>query len=258
MSILDKIKSDVKKSGRNKSNFIYFREGEKKRIRFLTDMEDGMEVVFHDSFERNINEPCQETYGNSCELCEDEDLRTRSNYVWTVWDYDENKPKLLMAAVSRCSPVPALVAFYETYGTLCDRDYVVTVTGKQTSKTFNVVPMDKVKFRNNKAKPFSDQKILKMLSEAFPHDGDDDEPVRKKSKHDDDYDEQDDYDNEWDDEGGNSYSDMKPQELYKLCQGRGIEAEKKKSAKYYINLLEEDDAAQDDWGNDDEWEEDDD
>ena len=55
MGLVDKIKSDVKKAGANKGKFIYFREGQKQRVRFLTDMDDGMEVTFHDSFEQGIN-----------------------------------------------------------------------------------------------------------------------------------------------------------------------------------------------------------
>ena len=44
--LVDSIKNDVKKAGTNKSKFIYFREGQKQRVRFLVDMDDGMEVKF--------------------------------------------------------------------------------------------------------------------------------------------------------------------------------------------------------------------
>lgn len=60
MGLLNSIKNDVKKSGQNKGKFIYFREGQKQRIRFLQDMDDGVEIVWHDSFEQGINVPCQE------------------------------------------------------------------------------------------------------------------------------------------------------------------------------------------------------
>ena len=175
MGLLDKIKSDVKKSGQNKSKFIYFREGVKQRVRFLTDMDDGMEVVFHDSFERSINVPCQEIMGRSCPYCEEEGLRTRSQYVWSVYNYETKEVQLFMFAVNNCSPIPALMAMYENYGTLTDRDYVISTTGKQQNKTFSVVPMDKVKFRNEKAKAYSEKAILKMLDKAFPCDAADDE-----------------------------------------------------------------------------------
>lgn len=276
MGIVDKIKRDAKKSGQNKGKFIYFREGTKVRIRFLVDMDDGLEVKFHDSFEQGINVPCQEYYDRDCPYCEDDSLRTRSQYVWPVWNYEAKEVQLFMFPVNNCSPVPALIAMYDTYGTIVDRDYVISVSGKQQNKTFSVVPMDKVKFRNTKAKPFSEKKIFEMIDKAFPFDGEDDEdederpkkPSSKKSKskkpvdedYEDDYDDYDldeDYEDE-DDESEVDYSEMSAKELFKLCKERGIEAKPKKPAKYYINLLEEYDTAQDDWGDEeddeDEWE----
>lgn len=268
MGLLDKIKSDVAKSGSNKGKFIYFREGQKVRIRFLNDMDEGMEVKFHDSFERGINVPCQELFGRNCAYCEDDDLRTRSQYVWSVYDYESKEVKLFMFAVNNCSPIPALMAMYETYGTLTDRDYVITVTGKQQNKTFSVVPMDKNKFRNEKAKPYSEKSILKMLDKAFPaddsgedEDEDEDEkpmkkkPVKEKAKPKKSEPDED----EWDDEDADAeqdYSEMSPKELFKLCKDRDIDCVPKKPAKYYINLLEEYDAAQEDWGDEEDAEDD--
>jgi hypothetical protein len=241
-------------------------------------MDDGMEVTFHDSFEAGINVPCQEILDRSCPYCDDETLRTRSQYIWSVWDYEAKEVKLFMFAVNNCSPIPALMAMYENYGTITDRDYVISVSGKQQNKTFSVVPMDKVKFRNEKAKAFSEKAILKMLDKAYPcddleDDEDEDEAPKKrapkslgkksnkKSKAEDDEDE-DDYDDEdWgddDEEEAIDYSEMSAQELYKLCKERDIKVAPKKPAKYYINQLEEYDDAQEDWGedDDDEWEED--
>ena len=170
MGLVDSIKRDAKKSGQNKSKFMYFREGTKTRIRFLTDMDDGMEVIFHDSFEKGINVPCQEIFDRDCNYCEMEGLRTRSQYIWSVYDYEAKEVKLFMFAVNNCSPIPALMAMYENYGTLVDRDYIISVTGKAQNKAFTVIPMDKVKFRNEKAKPYSEKSILKMLDKAFPAD----------------------------------------------------------------------------------------
>lgn len=293
MGLIDKIKSDVKKSGTNKGKFLYFREGAKIRVRFLNDMDDGMEVVFHDSFERGINVPCQEKFGRDCPYCDDEDLRTRSQYVWSVYDYDSKEVKLFMFPVNNCSPIPALMAMYENYGTLTDRDYIISTTGRQQNKTFSVVPMDKVKFRNEKAKPYSEKSILKMLDKAFPadledesYDDDEDEiekPAKKKPANtnkkkkkpvkveepdeDDDYDyaeleDEDDETHAWDtvddEEDEIDYSEMTAKELYKLCKERDIEVAPKKPAKYYINQLEEYDKANEDWADDeeDEWEDD--
>lgn len=259
MSLIDKLKQDVKKSGQSKSKFIYFKEGQKQRVRFLTEMEEGMEVVFHDNFEKGINVPCQEAFGKSCPYCDEEDVRTRSQYAWSVWNYETKEVQLFIFPVNNCSPIPALMAMYETYGTITDRDYVISVSGKQQNRTFSVVPMDKVKFRNDKAKAFSKNTILKMIDKAFPCEETEDEdykPTKKSKKQkvvEDDFDDEDD---DYDEESGNlDYSEMSPKELYSLCKERNIDAAPKKKAAFYITLLEEYDEAQNDW--DDEEEEDD-
>ena len=270
------IKNDVKKAGANKGKFIYFREGQKQRVRFLVDMDDGMEVKFHDSYEAGINVPCQEKFGRYCQYCEDDSLRTRSQYVWSVYNYETKEVQLFMFPVNNCSPIPALMAMYETYGTITDRDYVISVSGKQQNKTFSVVPMDKVKFRNEKVKAFSEQAILKMIDKAFPDENadaeeEDDAPKRKKAtqskkanskaKKQEEAEEENDW-NEEETENTPDYSKMSAKELYKLCKEREIEAETRKPQKYYITLLEEYDKAQEEWGEEDddyddeaEWEE---
>lgn len=277
MGLVDKIKQDVKKSGQNKGKFIYFREGTKQRVRFLTDMDDGLEVTFHDSFEQGINVPCQELFGKNCPYCDDDSLRTRSQYIWSVYNYETKEVQLFMFPVNNCSPIPALMAMYENYGTITDRDYVISVSGKQQNKTFSVVPMDKVKFRNENAKAYAEKAVLKMLDKAFPCDDSDDEEedeapkkhpateaaAKKSSKKPEPEPEDDDYDGNEEEgdeeEGAVDYSEMSAQELYKLCKEREIKVAPKKPAKYYINQLEEYDAAQDDWGDEeedeDDWEE---
>lgn len=66
----------------------------------------------------------------------------------------------------------------------------------------------------------------------------------------------DDADEVEDEETEDGYAGMSVQELYKECKKRGIKAEIKKPAKYYIGLLEKDDAAadedEDDWGEEEE------
>lgn len=273
MGLVDKIKADAKKSGSNKGKFIYFREGAKLRVRFLQDMDDGMEVTFHDSYEQGINVPCQEHFGRSCPYCEDESIRTRSQYIWSVWNYEAKEVQLFMFPVNNCSPIPALMAMYENYGTLCDRDYVISVSGKQTTKSYSVVPMDKVKFRNEKAKAYSEAQVLKMLDKAWPcedsdsddEDDEDETPKRKVDKKagkantkkvvDEDENEDDDWGEDDTDETPD-YSEMSAKELFKLCKERGIDVKPKKPEKFYIKQLEEYDKAQDDWGDDDDYDDD--
>lgn len=271
--LVNSIKNDVKKAGTSKGNFTFIREGQKVRVRFLQDMDDGMEVTFHDSFADSINVPCQEIFDRECPYCDDDRVRTRSQYIWCVYNYENKKVELFMFPVNNCSPVPALLAMYDTYGTIVDRDFVISVSGKGPDKKYAVVPMDKAKFRNEKAKPFSEKKILQLLDKAYPCDTDDDEedederPAKKSSNKkvqkkkpvddEDDYDGDDDWGDDDDDEEVD-YSEMSPKELFKLCKERKIEVEPRKPQKYYIKQLEAADKAEDDWDDDDDdWEDDD-
>lgn len=228
--LLGKIKSDAKKAGSNKGKLFYVREGEKRRIRFLSDVDDGVEVVFHDSFEAGVNQPCQERYGRDCEYCETEGIRTRSQYVWPIWDYDAKEVKLFMFPMNNCSPLPPLVALHENYGTIVDRDYVLSVSGKAQNKSYSVIPMDKAKFRNEKAKPLSEKAILQIVDKAYPTDNskddEDDEEMPTKTK-------------KASKDADGEYDDMSAKELYSLCREREIDVATKKPASYYINKLEE-------------------
>ena len=267
---LSDIKNEIKKTGTSKGKFLFFKEDSKVRVRFLTDMEEGMEITFHDSFQLGINVPCQEEFGRECEYCENEDLRTRKMYVWSVYDYESKEVKLLMAAVNNCSPVPSLAALYESYGTLCDRDYEIKRSGKGQNTTYSVIPLDKLKFRNTKVKPLSDQAILKCIDKAYPADNSEDfedeeeTPKRNKTKGNKGNNkpktkqkevEEDDWDEE---ESDNDYESMSAKELFQLCKERDIDCKPKKTKEYYIDLLEESDEEEDsdDWDEEDDSEDD--
>lgn len=306
MGLLDNIKRDAQRSGEGKGKIFYVKSGSKKRIRFLQDANEGIEVPWHKDWQNDINHPCQKFLGKSrCPYC-DTGNEPRNQYAWGIWDYDAQEVKLFMFAVNRCTPIDAIVAMYDNYGTIKDRDFLLSVSGEGTDKRYSVVPNDKSKFRNDKAKPMSKQAIIKLLKEAYPCDiapsdsgsknggdsWDDDamnEPeqdynsmsakqlydlcqergIEAKPRKDtlyyielleaDDMKEDAADEEEWgEEEDGDKpdYSSMSPMELYKLCQERNIEAEKKKPKQYYVTLLEENDSVNEDWNDsdEDEWE----
>lgn len=273
MGILDSIKNDVKKAGTSKGKIVFFKEGVKVRIRFLQDMDEGLKILFHDSYAKSINVPCQELFDRKCKYCDDEDLRHRDQYIWSVWDYEAKEVKLFMYPVNNCSPIPALVGMYDTYGTLTDRDYVITRQGRQQSTTFSVVPMDRVKFKNDKAKPFSKSKTLSILDKAFPVDTDDEDTdededdevltksnkkaPKKVSKGKNKKEEVEDDEVDDDTEDGDEYERMTAIELYKLCKKQDIEVKPKKEKDYYIEKLKEYNGEEDEGDaeeDEDEWE----
>ena len=261
---LSAIKSEIAKSGSSKGKFMFFKEGTKARIRFLTDFEDGIEVEFHNSFEQGINVPCQEQFGRNCPYCDMEKIKTRKLYAWSVYDYESKEVKLLMFAANNCSPVPTLAVLYENNGTLLDRDYTIIQSGKSTNKSFTVVGENPLKFRI-KAKPMSDSAIMKAIDKAYPSDNNEDfeeeeNKSKKKKTKSKPKKETEEVEDEWDEEETEDYESMKPQELYKLCKERDIDCKPKKSKEYYIDLLEEADEEEnetDEWDEEeeDDWEE---
>lgn len=268
---LNAIKNEIRKAGTSKAKILYFKDGTRMRVRFLVDFEDGMEIKFHDSFALGINVPCQEAFGRECEYCDNADLRTRSQYIWSVYDYESKEVKLLMAAVNNCSPIPSLASFYETYGTITDRDYEIRRIGEGQNTTYNIVPLDKKKFRNEKVKPLSDTAILKYINKAYPSDNsedledyDDEEPRQNKKKGNKDKSKAkskimnepaDDEDWGEDEETETDYESMSAKELYNLCKERGISVKPRLPKDEYIDLLTDydfDNEDDEDWGEDEE------
>ena len=190
MSLIDKMKERIKNSGTNKKEVLYFAPDSKRRIRFLEELDSGKEFVFHSNYTRGINALCAETYGKGCELCNDDDLTTVTNYAFSVYDYDSSSVRILLFKATGITPIPAFIEFFENYGTIMDRDYIVKKVGKGTGGSFVVTPGDKEKFKNTKVKPYGEKTLIKILAKAFPipadvdieDDDDDDEVVAKKSK----------------------------------------------------------------------------
>lgn len=203
MSVIKKIKNSVKNSGGSREKIVRVAPDKKIRIRFLTEFDEAKEFVVHDSFERGITAICRKHYDEDCPYCDDDTVKTMNKYAWSVWDADSKSVAIFFWQATSRSPVNQLLSYYETYGTILDRDYVIERKGSRLDTTYTVIPMDKSKFRNTDAKPFSETGLKKILDKAFPPkafkdedygdtDGDydeedvdyDDEPKKKKGKSD--------------------------------------------------------------------------
>lgn len=265
---LSDIKQEIQSTGQNRGKFLYMKENTKRRVRFLTDFEDGIEILFHNSYEKGIDVPCQETFGRDCPYCdiEDESFKHKKQYAWCVYDYESKSVKILMCKVNNCTPVPALANIYETYGTLCDRDYEIKRSGSGTNTAYTVLPLEKVKFKVAKVKALSEQGILKAIDKAYPcdesEDDEDERPKKKKkapkAKSKKAQEEEEDTEEEEDAKSFNDYENMSAKSLYKLCKERDIDVKPKKEKEYYIDLLvsADENEEEDSWDTDEETEED--
>ena len=185
-NFLDQIKTAVKNSGSSKKDILYFGADSSKRIRFLQELDDGHSYTFHSDFETKIYEPCQDQEDHeNCKLCQ-QGIGTKEVFVWSVYDYDTSSVKLLAIKATGISPVPALIEFFEEYGTIMDRDYKIKKVGKGMGGSYTVTPLDKEKFGVKKAKPYSEKEIWEMFKKAYSskdvEDEDDDEEEEEEVK----------------------------------------------------------------------------
>jgi len=249
-SLLDKLKEDVAKSGTSKGKIFFVSAGSKARIRFLQDLQgqnQGRTLIMHERWEPLLKVPCAKNYDEDapCKYCEQEGIKTREWYCFDIWDYDNREVKIFAYPVNRCTPMPALAAVGENFGTLRGRDFVITRGIKKGMETnYTVTGLDKSEFKEPKAKPFSDKEFLEIIREAFPDDPGFVTQQGAAVGSDDD----------WGDEPAKNYDSMKPQELFALCKERYLNVEVKKPAAYYKKILEDNDAARnannDFWGDD--------
>ena len=237
MGILDKIKAEAAKTGGSRGKFFYVKDGEKSRIRFLQELDEGLEVPFHDSFEKNINVPCQKMFGRECPYCGESALRTRSQYVWSVYNYEYDEVQILMYPMNQCSPLGQFVAAHEQYCTITDRDYVVACTGKRQNKSFSVMPLDKLAFKIANVKPFSREALIKMIDAAYPCNLQGSGAAAEE-----------DFSVPFDRKNAAGADDVEQAKaLYKQCKEKGLHVEPRKSAESYKKQLEDYEKQAKDW-----------
>lgn len=169
-NVVEKMKQRIKEAGNSKRTVIYFSPDSKRRVRFLTDLDKAEEYVFHSNFQKGIESLCQEHVDKACPFCniEEEGFSTYTKYVLSIFDYDSNEVKVMAVKATGVTPIPSLIEYFEQYGTLLDRDYIIKKVGKGMSGSFVITPMEKETFKNKKAKPFQGKTLLKLLEKSFP------------------------------------------------------------------------------------------
>ena len=168
-SILDAIKSDIAKSGGNFKNlFAIKKAGDKVRVRFLVDFEDGIEVVMHTKWQ-GFQHPCLRYKGVECPNCDsgDNEVRTQSHYCWPIYNYETKQQELFFFKASRSTPLPALGAVYETLGDIISQDIVIQRNGTGTDTSYAVIPTGKIAKLAVNVKPFTKKKMFEILFAAF-------------------------------------------------------------------------------------------
>jgi hypothetical protein len=185
-SMLDIIKQKMQNAGRNFGDMFGLGDGKKSKGRFLSDFEDAIKVNMHDKWQEFMPTPCLKHVGKKCPYCERDDVRTREHFCWTWYEYETNKKLLFMFPAQENTPLPDMISALETYGTLCDRDFVVSRKGTRQDTSYKVMPLDKGKFKGKDDEPYTEdeifEKLLEMANVKETEDDDDDEKDKKKGK----------------------------------------------------------------------------
>jgi hypothetical protein len=172
MGLLDKIKASAQASSESKGEFFYTKDGDKRRIRMLCEVDDGFEVIFHSSYESKINVPCQKQFGRECAYCGNHgiaDMKEKTQYVFPVYGYDEGKQQILMGtAYKSFSAIMPLVEEAEEEGTITDRDYVVKHVGKSLDKTISVRGQKPCKMEQ-KLTVWTKAEMMEKIDKAHPY-----------------------------------------------------------------------------------------
>lgn len=188
-NLIKQMKEQIAKSGSAKKEVMFFSPDSVKRVRFLQELDEGFRFQFHNDFNAGIYEVCKDPEDHeTCELCKD-GISIIENYVWSVWDYDSSSVRLICIKASGVSPIPAFIEMYEEFGTIMDRDYKIKKVGKGTGGSFVITPLDKERFKNSKAKAYTEIEVKKILEDSFTSkkvddddEDDEDEDDRSRNK----------------------------------------------------------------------------
>lgn len=167
MDLIKTMKERIAKSGANKKEILYFGKDAVKRIRFIQELDKGFQFQFHNDWSAGIFELCKDPEDHeNCKLCED-GIGLQDNFVWSVWDYDSGSVRLLQFKATGVTPVPAFIEMFEEFGTITDRDYKVKKVGQGQGGSFVVTPLDKERFKNSKAKPYTYKQVKEIMEKAW-------------------------------------------------------------------------------------------
>ena len=189
-NLIKEMKAKIAASGSSKKELLYFGKDSVKRVRFLQELDTGFTFQFHNDWNAGILELCKDPEEHeNCKLCE-QGIKVYENFAWSVWDYDSNAVRIILFKASGISPIPAFIEMYEEFGTIMDRDYKIKKVGQGQGGSFVVTPLDKERFSNKKAKPYTESQVHDILEKAYAKsdvetdddDEEEDEAPKKASK----------------------------------------------------------------------------
>lgn len=146
-----------------RSKFM-IRNGQTKRIRFITDMTDAIPVTMHSSWEELFPTPCESHFGVDCLYCGKRDYHTARWWALTV--LDRGKLKVLAGGPSAWGPLPQIMKRFDEYGTITDRAYKIEKRVKGQSVSWSVTPERGKAAWKQQYTPFTAKEVYEVLYAA--------------------------------------------------------------------------------------------
>lgn len=178
MTLLQRMQQNIKSNGAARAAVFYVKSDQRKRIRFLTDFEGGMEIKWHVKFSKGSpaegwDTPCRERYDEPCEYCHitkdmDKEARTQLRYAWPIWDYETGTVKIFLFHGGQiASPVPQLMDYFVAKKSILGRDFDINKEGSGLDTRYGLVADDPSEFEfAAKAQVLTHDQMLKLLGEG--------------------------------------------------------------------------------------------
>jgi hypothetical protein len=191
VDIVEHIRQKMKEGGGSSNmppELFFVPKDGKKRIRFLSEFNEAIEVVMHGKYGVMMPQPCLEYYGMECPF-HGRKWNTTTQYAWTVYDYESKQKKVFMSTLTQYSAMDDLMAIWDEskdkFGnkTIKDRDIVIRRSGGDKA-AYRARDKGPSEFDGEFSKPFSEKKVRAILQgliafKTEPKDDDDDEDDAK-------------------------------------------------------------------------------
>ena len=159
------------------------KEGEKKKIRFISDFNEPITMFMHGKYNPSIgkkggmdyNFPCLRQLGKECPMCkeyeeqDDFDLKAKENYIWTVKEYEYDKKLYFMmnASPKAKTIIPYLIDILtdedEEVEDLRKHDLSIKQIGAGTNKSFTIKAGKEEEMLNEK--PYTKKEIIELMKQ---------------------------------------------------------------------------------------------
>lgn len=170
LSVVEKIRKAVREGNKRggagiPDEILFVPKDNQKVVRWLSEFDEPVIIRMHDKFKFMYPQPCFKYYGKKCpfDAMDGEDgFRTDEFYFWTVYDYESEAKKILMARPGGQSPVEDMLEMFEANGTLKDRDYKIIRVPAPKGTKYKVRPVQgkPTKYEGKKNTPYSEEKVF--------------------------------------------------------------------------------------------------